>query len=204
MNRAELDSVGMKNVLKNDSLDLLQGFVVGLAVFILGMAISSYGFFERYPQYHDEMINTYKAEIGLVFDYALRPVAYWFNSFAYEYFGASPKSLLLMAAIMYSLTGLFLYLAGSKNFGVAVGVFCGLFFLLSPLILQAGIRSMPHIYSASFSSMFLYVFSAFWHEKGQYKAAVYAFLSSIFCLLTIYSHPTMVGFFIVLILWALY
>ncbi len=194
----------MKNVLKGDSADLFQSFVIGLAVFILGIVISLYGFFERYPLYHDEMINAYKAEIGLVFDYALRPLTYWFNLFAYEYFGASPKSLLLMACTMYSLTGLFLYLAGLKNFGVIIGVFCGFFFLLSPLILQAGIRSMPHIYSAAFSSMFLYVFSAFWHEKGQNKAAVYAFLSSIFCLLTIYSHPTMVGFLIVLFLWAFY
>jgi hypothetical protein len=176
---------------------------IALGVFFIALATALFGFFERYPLYHDEMINTFKAEIGLVFDYALRPLTYALNHFAYEFFGSSPKSLLLIAAIMYAFTGLNLYLVGRRHFTIWVGLLCASLFLASPLIIYAGIRSMPHIYSAAFSSLTLLVFSKLWTEQDATKSTFWAAFSGLCCVLTVSTHPTMLGMFVVFMAWAI-
>jgi hypothetical protein len=176
---------------------------IALGVFAIGLATALFGFFERYPLYHDEMINTFKAEIGLVFDYALRPLTYGLNYLAYEFFGSSPKSLLLMASFMYSFTGLILYIIGRRHFTVSIGLLCASLFLASPLIVSAGIRSMPHIYSAAFCALSLLVFSRLWTEQGAIKSSYWAILTGVCSVLTVSTHPTMLGIYVLLMTWGI-
>jgi len=118
-------------------------------VVLLGSASAAlYGFNNRVVIYHDEIINTYKAGQGIIFDYAQRPLYYLLNHLAVGFFGLDVESLVLLSAILFVATAIALYHTG-RTFAGTIPAFLGVAtYCTSAIVLEHGIRGMPHMSSA--------------------------------------------------------
>jgi len=171
--------------------------------FILAFALGFYLFFVRYPIFHDEIINTYKASTGLIFDYALRPVFYFLNYIFYHFLGGSPRSLTVAAVFYFAVTAMMLYLSGSKFYGLAGGLLCSFIFMSYPMVIQSGIRGMPHLPAGMFSALLLYFLSVIFTSSSAKKSALIVIAIGITGVIMLATHPTMMGIAFALVVWAL-
>lgn len=171
-------------------------------IFVISLALGFFLFFNRYPLYHDEIINTYKANTGLVFDYALRPVFYFMNYLFYHFLGSSPRSLTLGAVFIYTITATLLYLIGQRHFGLLGGFLCSCIFLFMPLVIHTGIRGMPHLPAGLSAVIILFFLSKIYKTSSEKKAGWHTFAIGIFGVISLATHPTMIGISFAILLWA--
>jgi len=176
--------------------------VMPFIIFLVAMALGFFLFFNRYPLFHDEIINTYKAHTGLVFDYALRPVFYFLNYLFYHFLGNAPRSLTVAAVIYYAITAALLYAIGQRHFGLLGGFLCSFIFMFLPLVIHMGIRGMPHLPAGMFSVFMIYFLSKIFRISSGKMAGWYMFTIGIFGVVTLATHPTMIGISFALFLWA--
>lgn len=171
-------------------------------ILIISMALGFFLFFDRYPIFHDEIINTYKASTGLVFDYAMRPVYYSLNYFFYHFLGGSPRSLTIAALVYYAITASLLFSIGQRHVGLLGGLLCSIIYMFMPLVIHTGIRGMPHLPAGLMAIVILNFISKLFESPSDRSAVWYMMAIAIFSILMLATHPTMMGFFIATLLWA--
>ena len=172
------------------------------AIFVFSMALGLFLFFDRYPMFHDEIINTFKANTGHIFEYALRPVYYFMNFIFYNLFGSSPLSLTLAAVIYYALTASLLYAIGQRYFGFLGGFLCSFIFMFMPLVIHTGIRGMPHLPAGLMSVVIMYFLSGLFAGRFNKRVSWYMALIGVLAIIMLATHPTTMGVSAALILWA--
>lgn len=166
---------------------------LGLIVLLIAIFIGTYGIFDRYLFFHDEIINTYKAHIGLIFDYALRPVFYSFNVIGYKMFGHSPNSLILLSFFCYLIITTIIFAISDRVYGKFAGLLSALVFIFSVIIFHIGIRAMPHMLAGLFSVLSL-SFLFIKNQSVTIKKNYFYFLSGIFSVISLATHPTMLAY----------
>lgn len=176
--------------------------VMPFIIFLVALALGFFLFFDRYPFFHDEIINTYKASTGLVFDYALRPVFYFLNYLFYHFFGSSPRSLTIAAVIYYAFTTSLLYSIGQRYFGLLGGLLSSLIFMLMPLIIHLGIRGMPNLPAGLFAVIILYLLSKTFTTSSNKWVSIFMSAIGAMSVIMLATHPTLIGVSIVILLWA--
>lgn len=171
-------------------------------IFIFALAMGLFLFFDRYPLFHDEIINTYKASTGLIFDYALRPVFYFLNYLFYHFLGNSPISLTLAAVMYYALTASLLYSIGQRNFGLLGGFLSSFLFMFMPLVIHTGIRGMPNLPAGLMSVLIMYFLSRIFNTSSETLSSRYMLTIGCLNVIMFATHPTMMGVSAAILLWA--
>ena len=172
-------------------------------ILFLALAIGFTGFFNRFPIFHDEIINTYKAHTGLIFDYALRPAFYFINYISYHFFGQSPISLTVASVFSFAITTFLLYRISYEHYGIIAGLVCASVFATSPLVFNIGIRGMAHIHAGMLAIVVVYFISLAFNEISSRRVTMYLAASGFFMVIMLAVHPTMLAFFVPLLGWAL-
>lgn len=162
---------------------------------LLATGVAFFGFFDRYPLFHDEIINTFKANHEVVFDYAARPLYYALNIVAYEFFGYSPRSLVFASCVCFIITALFVYLIGVLLLSPFVGFLLASLYVLFPVIYQSGLRGMPHVAAGTL------VVACIWAylkalDPETHHVRRYAIFAGIFSVASIAMHITNIAFYV--------
>lgn len=179
-----------KTKVKNDRAEIIGAIVV----FSFSVLLGFYGYLDRFAIFHDEIINTFRANEAIIFDYALRPAFYGINFVLYNFFGHSPFSLLIGSMLVYVITTVMLFIIGTRSCNVICGFACAILYMTSPLVLDLGIRGMPHIYAGLGATSVLFFFVLYsGKEKGAIKN-VWAVLAGASLSIALMLHPTMLGF----------
>jgi len=169
-----------------------------IIILLLTFIIGSNGFFDRQPSYHDEIINTGKADIGLIFDYALRPLFYSLNIVWYELFGHHPRSIAFGSLLAYCLCSSCLYYIGKICYGPIAGIACSLSFLGMLIPFVHGIKAIPNLISGSLVLVSVaFFFSSFVKNKTllyNKNISISAFFAGVFAILALSAHPTAVSY----------
>lgn len=185
----------------NSNPTLKTNNLISRLVLLLTIGVTFYGFFDRYPIFHDEIINTYKAQTADIFNYALRPTFYFINYLSYHYFGNRVESLTFAAALAFILTVLIAYKILLDWNAQIAGLISVVMLLFSPYVTNLAIRGMAHIYVGLFSVILLYLVSV--ALKAQNRKARTLLLLSAGCIanMMLGSHPTALGFFVAIVAW---
>ncbi|PKO70589.1 MAG: hypothetical protein CVU22_00315 [Betaproteobacteria bacterium HGW-Betaproteobacteria-16] len=185
----------------NSNPTLKTNNLISHLVLLLTIGVTFYGFFDRYPIFHDEIINTYKAQTADIFNYALRPTFYFINYLSYHHFGNRVESLTFAAALAFILTVLLVYKILLDWNAQVAGLISVVMLLFSPYVTNLAIRGMAHIYVGLFSVIFLYLVSV--ALKAQKRKARTLLLLSAGCSanMMLGSHPTALGFFVAIVAW---
>lgn len=115
----------------------------------------SWCLFDRVMIWHDELINTLKASIPIIADYAVRPVFYGINYIAFHFFGSRYESLVLAAALAAVASSVLVYRMARRITSPSVAWLAPLIYLTCFWTLDMGVHAMPHIYVACFGALSL-------------------------------------------------
>ena len=162
---------------------------------IVTAALALFALHKKTMAYHDELINTYKASIGLLFDYALRPVFYGVNALAYRYIGPDYFSLVLAAGFSFVLTAMAIHRTVLQATGSWASFLAPVLFVSYIHTYQDGIRAMPHIHMAALMALTLMCYFASRNPTAPtWKTAASASLCGVFACLCLLSHGTALAF----------
>jgi hypothetical protein len=142
--------------------------------------------------FYDELINSTKASIFHIFDYALRPGYYYFNALVWRFSGESYYSLRLSSAIIYFSSALIIFKlvkSLTNNMfalqAVIIFLWTGKFWLLTT-------TAMPHVLSYFVEIILIYLISSHINKFNIYNALIFILL--IYVALMI--HPTNLSFIV--------
>ena len=136
-----------------EKLWIIASSLVLLSIFI--------GLFDRAALFHDEIINTGKADGGVIFDYALRPVFYSVNYIAVSLFGNHPLSLRFITIVGFLVGGVYTYRYLNRDYGHAAATAGVAGYAWLGWAYPIGISAMPHMLPAVFVICALYL-----HHSG--------------------------------------
>jgi hypothetical protein len=171
-----------------------------LAVVVVAFLAAFIGFFDRFPIFHDEIINTYKANIGLIFDYALRPMFYALNYLAYHLFGHAPRSLSFSAALCFIFTTVLLFKTASSSTGTVAGVATASIFLATPLATSIGLAAMPHLYAGCLAVLTVQLIFLASTRSSSWSSAGLMLVAGPAAVAMVATHPTMLGVLLPLVI----
>ncbi len=152
-----------------------------------------WGFFERPVLFHDEIINVYKAQRPIVFDYAARPVFYLLNYFSASVLGDHPLSLSFVMLLVSLVGGWLSFLLAKRYYGYAAGIAAAAAYCWLGWIHTTGISAMAHMLPATLTVLALYLYMR--KQEGQVHWLDQIWLSLLLWAMLL-SHPTAVAYFL--------
>lgn len=175
-----------------------------VALFVLCCFGGLWMYEERGVLYFDEIINAAKANEGLIFDYALRPLYYALNRLSWLMIGEDVDTLRVVVLVLYGVTGFLVFRAGWVVGGRYCAWSAALGFVLSQTVLIHGIRGMPHGPAGAMTALALFLLVR--SESGELSmlgAWWYGVAAGVSALAAVACHPTTIPFAVAAGLWAL-
>lgn len=153
--------------------------IIGFILFLL----LTYKFPFTYITFHDEVINTWKGSHFHIFDYSVRPLAFWLNALVMQFAGDSSHALPLFSCFIIFISYFLMCNALDIKTLRQKFLFC-ILYLSSSLIFTVGQTGM--INTIVFGYIAVLIFSIRIYEKKKN----HDFLIGIICALGVSIHPT--------------
>ena len=118
--------------------------------------VVSRGLTSRIMFWHDELINTFKASVPIIADYAVRPVFYGINYAAFHFFGERYESLVFVAALAVVVSALLVHRIAWMLVASPLALLAPLLYLSHFWTLPLGVHAMPHVFAACFGVLSLW------------------------------------------------
>lgn len=152
-----------------------------------------WGFFERPILFHDEVINVYKTQRPIVFDYAARPVFYFLNFISTSILGDHPLSLSFVILLVCLAGGWLSFRFARDFYGYAAGVVAAAAYSWLGWVHTTGLSAMAHMLPATLTILALYAYMRM--QAGQLRWPSQVVLSVLLWAMLL-SHPTGVAYFL--------
>jgi len=180
------------------SRDRIERYALPLILLVAALAGLAH-FFDRVCVYHDEIINTYKAQQGIVLDYAKRPLFYLLNFLALNLLGSHPLSLTFLSFLSFLLTTFVIYKIALLQKDSLAFLVAPLMFVFLTWSLTTGISAMPHGHSGLFIALSLWAFFLAWENESLLQTRFLTFTAGFCSGLAAMVHPTAYPFAVALL-----